>query len=111
MLRVTFIAALLLLPYPAAAADAVPYSIRYIKPAGAGYIELVGPGDIRVNGETRAYEGTQYIATRNIDSMTADSATAKGCTLHYSSENYSETIAVTQQSCSELISIIGIVSK
>lgn len=30
-----------------AASDAVPFSVKRIKPVGAGYFELVGPGEIK----------------------------------------------------------------
>ena len=106
-----FITSLLLFSLSAIAADVVPYSVKSIKPIGAGYVELVGPGKMNVNGETILYEGTKYISTKNIDSMTGISGTSKGCELHYSSENYSENISVTTQSCDAIVSIINIVNK
>ena len=106
-----FIASILLFSFSAIAADVVPYSVKTIKPIGASYVELVGPGKIKVNGEIIPYEGTKYISTKNIDSMTGISGTSKGCMLHYSSENYTENISVTTQSCNTIISIINIVNK
>jgi len=111
MIKNLLIANIILFSFSAAAADIVPYSVKYIKPIGAGYVELVGPGKTQVNGETIPYEGTNYISTKNIDSMTGLSGTSKGCILHYSSENYTENISVTTQSCSAIISIISIVNK
>ena len=111
MIKGTLIATILLFSFPVIAADIVPYSVKYIKPIGAGYIELVGPGKMQVNGETIPYEGSKYISTKNIDSMTGVNGTSKGCTLHYSSENYTENISVTTQSCNAIISIINIVNK
>jgi len=109
MIKAFFITGILLFSFTAIAADVVPYSVKYIKPIGAGYIELVAPGKINVNGETIPYEGTKYISTKNIDSMTGISGTS--CMLHYSSESYTENISVTTQSCNTIISIINIVNK
>ena len=111
MIKKLLIANVILVSVSATAADIVPYSVKYIKPIGAGYIELVGPGKIQVNGETIPYEGTKYISTKNIDSMTGFSGTSKGCMLHYSSESYTENISVTTQSCNTIISTISIVNK
>ena len=111
MNKLSFIVTLILLSFQAMGADALPYSVKYIKPFGAGFIELVAPGKMQVNGESIEYEGTKYISTKNIDSMTGVSVLAKGCTLHYSSERYSENISVSTQSCSEIISIINVVNK
>jgi len=111
MIKSLFIVTLILLSFQTLGADVVPYSVKYIKPIGSGFIELVGPGKMRVNGETITYEGTKYISTKNIDSMTGVSALSKGCMLHYSSEGYTENISVSKQSCSEIISIISIVNK
>lgn len=111
MIKIPYIVTLVLLYSHAIGADVVPYSVKYIKPFGAGFVELVGPDKMQVNGESIAYEGTKYIATKNIDSMTGVSALSKGCILHYSSEGYTENISVIMQSCSEIISIISIVNK
>ena len=111
MIKGYLITIILLFSFSAIAADVVPYSVKSIKPIGAGYIELVAPGKMKVNGETITYEGTKYISTKNIDSMTGVSGTSKGCMLHYSSESYSGNISVTTQSCITIISIIRIINK
>ena len=111
MNKISFFVTLILLSFRAIGADVVPYSVKYIKPFGAGFIELVGPGKMLVNGENIEYEGKKYISTKNIDSMTGVSVLTKGCTLHYSSEGYTENISVIAQSCSEIISIINVVNK
>jgi len=111
MIKGYFTISILLFSFTAIAADRVPYSVKSIKPIGTGYIELVAPGKININGETIPYEGTKYISTKNIDSMTGNSGISKGCILHYSSENYTENISVTTQSCNAIISIINIVNK
>ena len=111
MIKGYFITSILLFSFSAIAADVVPYSVKSIKPIGVGYIELVAPGNMNVNGETIPYEGTKYISTKNIDSMTGISGRSKGCMLHYSSENYTENISVITQSCSVIISIISIVNQ
>ena len=111
MIKSILITNILLFSFSAIAADVVPYSVKSIKPIGAGYVELDGPGKIQINGEAIPYKGTKYISTRNIDSMTGLNGTTKGCTLHYSSENYTENISVTTQSCNAIISIINIVNK
>jgi hypothetical protein len=111
MIKNFLIVTLFLVSLSLLADDLVPNSVRYVKPVGAGFIELVGPGKMLVNGEVVTYEGTKYISINNIDSMTGASGISKGCTLHYSSENYTEKISVAMQSCSEIISIINIVTK
>ena len=90
----------------AVAADVVPYTIKSIKPVGAGFIELVGPGKIEVNGEILDYEGTKYIAISNIDAMTSVYGVSKSCLISYSSEGYTENISVTEQSCDEIVQIL-----
>ena len=111
MIKGLYISSILLFSFSVIAADVVPYTVKSIKPIGAGYVELVGPGKMQVNNETIPYEGTKYISTKNIDSMTGISGSSKGCMLHYSSENYTENISVTRQSCNTIISIINIVNK
>lgn len=111
MIKGYFITSILLFSFTAIAADQIPYSVKSIKPIGAGYIELVAPGKIKVNGEITPFEGTKYISTKNINSMTDGSGTSKDCILHYSSENYTENISVITQSCTTIISIINIVNK
>lgn len=111
MIKGLLIANILLFSFTAIAADVVPYTVKFIKPIGAGYVELVGPGKMQVNNETIPYEGTKYISTKNIDSMTSISGTSKGCMLHYSSESYTENISVITQSCNTIISIISIVNR
>jgi len=61
---------------------------------------------MQVNGETIPYEGSKYIRTENIDSLTGISGTSKGCMLHYLSEGYTENISVTTQTGNDLISIM-----
>jgi len=90
----------------AMAADVATYSAKSIKPVGAGLIELVDLGKIKIDGKILPYEGTKYIATRNIDSMTGVSGATAGCMLHYSSNSFTENISVVSQSCDEIISII-----
>ena len=111
MARIPYIAALIVLSFQAFAAGEVPFSVKYIKPAAAGFVELVGPGKIQVNGETLAYEGTQFIATKNISAMTSSSAFSRTCMLHYASEGYTENITVSTQTCGEIISIMSVVNK
>jgi len=111
MIKGYFITIVLLFSFSVIAADIVPYSVKSIKPVGAGYIELVAPGKMNVNGETISYAGTKYISTGNIDSMTDISGSSNACMLHYSSENYTENISVATQSCRAIISIINIVTK
>ena len=111
MIKGLFVANIFLFSFTAIAADVVPYSVKSVKPIGAGYIELVGPGKMQVNNKTIPYKATKYISTKNVDSMTAVSGTYNGCILHYSSENYTENISVTTQSCNTIISIINIVNK
>lgn len=88
------------------AADVVPYSIQSIKSKGSGYVELVGPGKIQVNGETLPYDGTKYIRVANIGTLSGVEGTTKVCVLAYSSEGYTENISVTQQSCNQVLSVI-----
>ena len=78
------------------AADTVPYSIQSIKSVGAGYVELVGPGNIQVNNEVLPYEGTKYIKISNIGTMSTVYGVTKGCMLAYASEGYTENISVIQ---------------
>ncbi len=100
--------AILLLAFSGSAftADVVPYSVQSIKPVGAGYVELVGPGKMEVNHETLPYEGTKYIKISNIGTMTTVHGVTKGCMLAYASEGYTENISVLQQSCNQILSII-----
>ena len=88
------------------AADVVPYSVQSIKSKGSGYVELVGPGKINVNGESLPYDGTKYIRVANIGTLSGVEGTTKGCILAYSSEGYTENISVTQQSCNQVLSTI-----
>lgn len=111
MFKGLLIVTIIVFSFSATAADIVSYSVKYIKPIGAGYVELEGQGKRQVNGETPPYEGTKYISTKNIDSMTGYRGISKGCMLHFSSESLTENISVTKQSCSEIISIISIVNK
>lgn len=111
MIKGLFLINVLLFSFTAVAADTVPYSVKAVNPIGVGFIELVGPGKMKVNNETVLYEGTTYISTKNIDSMTSSSGTSKGCVLHYSSENYVENISVETQSCNAIVSIFNIVNK
>jgi hypothetical protein len=96
-----------LLPSLSFAADVVPYSVQSIKSKNSGYVELVGPGKIQVNGETLPYDGTKYIRVTNIGTLSGIEDVTKGCILAYSSEGYTENISVTQQSCNQVLSVIG----
>lgn len=111
MINKILIANILLFSMTANATDVVPYFVKHIKPIGAGFVELVGPGKMKIKGKTITYEGTKYISTKNIDSMTGFNDVSKGCILHYSSENYTQNISVSTQSCNAIISIISIVNK
>ena len=91
------------------ASDIVPFSIKRIKPVGAGYIELVGPGKIRIDNKVLSFEEIKYVRKANIDSMTSVSGSDKGCILAYSSESYTENISVQKQSCNEILSIFSVV--
>lgn len=91
----------------ASAADTVPYSIKSIKVVGSGFVELVGPGKTQVNDEIIPYEGTKYIRVTNIDAMMSVTGTTKGCMVSYSSEGYTETISVLEQSCDEVIEVLA----
>lgn len=98
---------LLLLPQYLFAADVVPFSVKRIKPIGSGYVELMGPGEIQINNEILPYQGSKYIRAANIGTMTSIVGSTKGCILAYSSENYTESISVLNQSCDEMISILN----
>ena len=97
---------LCIFPQPARAADIVPYSIKSIKAIGSGFVELVGPGKIHIEGVIHPYKGTNYISTRNIDGMTSVTGVTKACVLSYSSEGYTENISVLEQSCNEIVAVI-----
>lgn len=90
------------------ASDIVPFSIKRIKPIGAGYIELVGPGKIRIDNKVFPFEEIKYVRKANIDTLTSVSGSDKGCILAYSSENYTQNISVQKQSCNEILSILSI---
>ncbi len=107
---VIFIASLI--PSALFAADVVPFSIQSIRSIqsiqskGSGYVELVGPGEIKVNGKTLPYSGTKYIRASSIGTLSGVKGTTKGCMLAYSSEGYTENISVAQQSCNQVLSTI-----
>jgi len=94
------------------AADAVPFSVQSIRgiqsvqSKGSGYVELVGPGEIKIHGRILPYNGTKYIRASNIGTLSSANGTLKGCTLAYSSEGYTESISVIQQSCNQVLSVI-----
>ena len=88
------------------AADIVPFTIKRIKSISTDYVELIGPGKIQVNNEVIPYEGTKYIRKTSIGTMTSVIGTTRGCMLAYSSENYTESITVLNQSCDEIINTI-----
>ena len=88
------------------AADVVPYTVQSIKSKGSGYVDLVGPGKTELNGEIFPYEGTKYIRVVNIGTLSGVTGETKGCVLAYSSEDYTENIFVTQQSCNQILSVI-----
>ena len=89
------------------AADVVPYSIQSIKYKDAGFVELIGPGKILINGEAFPYDGTKYVRIINIGTLTGVEGSTKGCMIAYSSEGYTENISVLKQSCNEVLSIIS----
>lgn len=107
--RLALFVLFLLLPQHAFAADVVPFSIKRVKPVGSGYVELVGPSKISVDGKVLAYEQIKYVKRSNIDSLTSVIDSDKGCILAYSSEGYTESISVRNQSCNEILSIFSIV--
>ncbi len=94
------------------AADAVPFSVQSIRgiqsvqSKGSGYVELVGPGEIKTHGKTLPYNGTKYIRASSIGTLSGVKGTTKGCMLAYSSEGYTENISVIQQSCNQVLSVI-----
>jgi len=99
----------LLLPGYSLASDSVPFSVERVRPVGAGFLELVGPGAIRIKGKVFVYEGRKFINKDNVDVMTSFSDKRKGCVLAYSSEAYKETISVREQSCNEILSVFSVV--
>ena len=101
------ILAVVLISASPVAADLVPFSIKSIKAAGSGFIELVGPGQLEIDGKYVDYKNTKYIAVSNIDSLTNVAGTSKACVISYSSDGYTENISVDEQSCKEIIQIIA----
>jgi hypothetical protein len=99
-------AGITLLAFATSASDVIPYSVESIKPIGSGFVELVGPGKIQVDEVALPYDGTKYISTGNIDSLSSVSGLSRGCILYYSSEGYTENISVKSRSCNDVISII-----
>jgi hypothetical protein len=91
------------------ASDVVPFSIKRIKPVGAGYVELVGPGKIRIDKKVVSFEETKYVKASSLGTMTSVTGSDKGCVLAYSSEGYTEDISVKSQSCNEILSILSVV--
>ena len=89
------------------AADTVPYTANYVKYAGSGFIEIVGPGKIQVNEEVFPYEKIIYISAKNIDSISSIGEGDKGCMLHYSSEGYTENISLVKQTCKQVLEVVG----
>jgi len=96
-------------PQYSLASDIVPFSVKRIKPIGSGYIELVGPGKMKINNEVDSYEETKFIKKTNIGTMTSATGSDKGCRLAYSSEGYTEDILVRNQTCNEILSIFSAV--
>jgi len=105
--RISLFVLFMLLSAYSFASDVVPFSIKRIKPVGAGYFELVGPGKIRTGDKVFPYEETKYIKRVNIGTMTSVPDSNKGCILAYSSEGYTENISVRNQSCGEILSIFS----
>jgi len=93
----------------ALAADNVPFTVKRIKPVGAGYVELIGPGEIKIDKKVLSFEDVKYIKKSNIGTITSVDGAGKGCVLAYSSEGYTESIVVQNQSCNEILSILSVV--
>ena len=103
------IALFLFLSQNSFASDVVPFSIKRIKPVGAGYVELVGPGKIKTDNKVVSFEEIKYVKATNLGTMTSVTGSDKGCILAYSSESYTEDISVRNQSCNEILSILSVV--
>ncbi|MDH3975394.1 MAG: hypothetical protein OEV42_14030 [Deltaproteobacteria bacterium] len=104
---ISFIFSALLMTSHLFAADAVPYTIQSIKSVGSGYVELVGPGKIRVKDKVLPYVDTKYIRVSSIGTMTSIENITKGCMLAYASEGYAESITVSRQSCDQILTVIN----
>ena len=99
----------MLVPLYSSASELVPFSIKRVKPVGSGFIELVGPGKIRKENKVRPFEEVKYVKRSNIDALTSENGSDKGCALAYSSEGYAENIYVEKQSCNEILSLFSAV--
>jgi hypothetical protein len=107
--RITLSILFLFLSQNSFASDVVPFSIKRIKPVGAGYVELVGPGKITIDNKVVSFEEIKYVKASSLGTMTSVTESDKGCTLAYSSENYTQDISVQDQSCNEILSILSVV--
>lgn len=93
------------LPQYSLASDIVPYSIKRIQPVGSGYLELVGPGKIKISGDIKDYDETKFIKKSSIGTITSVNGSDKGCVLAFASEGYTESISVRNQTCKEILAI------
>ena len=91
------------------AAEIVPYTIKSVRPAGVGFVELLGPGKIEIAGKARDFIGIKYVAVRNIDSLSGAANLKTGCVISYSSEGYTAEISVIDQSCRQILAVVQIV--
>lgn len=103
MRRFVFVLTVTLYATAAVVADTLLYTLKKAISVGSGFLELVGPGKFMSEGEALPYEGTWYINSKNIDSMSGVSGVSKGCILRYSSEGYTETVSLVEQSCVDLL--------
>jgi len=109
LLRRVILVFLTLVPQYSMASEVVPFSVKRLKPVGSGFIELVGPGKIRIENKVRPFEEIKYVKWSNIDTLTSENGSDKGCVLAYSSEGYAENIYVRKQSCNEILSLFSAV--
>lgn len=87
-----------------AVAEPVPYSVSSVRAVvQSGFVKLLGPGEINVQGRAERYRGQLFVNVANIASMAAGSGSGSSCVLRYSTPNYRENIVVQGQSCEQVL--------
>jgi hypothetical protein len=102
------LAASLLVSSTAALADKVPYSVQSVRAAaGAGFVELVGPGKVEVEGRAEEYSETVYLNAAHIANAQSVFGNQNACVLRYAAPGYTESISILRQGCAGVMAEIA----
>lgn len=89
-------------------AGLMPYSVQSVRAIDhVGFIELVGPGKVEVQGRAEEYSETVFLNVDHIVSMSRVFGVENACVLEVAAPNLRESVSVLTQTCNAVLKEIA----